>query len=138
MKNSDTVSHNTQIVAKRALSINKNIPPGSSVVYTPGKEEKEPIGVSCAVHPWMKAYLLPRDNGYFAITTEDGSFEIPNLPAGIDLSIQVWHEKLGKDFGSIKIVKGPTSPWKRGRIPLKLEDGQTVDLDVEIPATDLQ
>ena len=62
VKNSDTVSHNTQIQAKRGRSINENIPPGSSIQYSPGKEEKEPISVSCAVHPWMKAYLLPRDN----------------------------------------------------------------------------
>ena len=137
VKNSDSVSHNTQIQAKRARSINENIPPGSSISYTPGKEEKEPIGVSCAVHPWMKAYLLPRDNGYFAKTGKDGTFEIANLPAGIDLSLQAWQEKLGKNFKNIK-VNGETITWKRGRIPLKLKPNETVMLDVEIPAAAVQ
>ena len=137
VKNSDTVSHNTQIQAKRGRSINENIPPGSSVQYSPGKEEKEPISVSCAVHPWMKAYLLPRDNGYFATTQQDGSFEIANLPAGIDLSVQAWQEKLGKNFDGIK-VNGEPATWKRGRIALNLKPDETVMLDIEIPASVLE
>ena len=137
VKNSDTVSHNTQIQAKRGRSINENIPPGSSIQYTPGKEEKEPISVSCAVHPWMKAYLLPRENGYFATTQQDGTFEIANLPAGIDLSVQAWQEKLGKNFDGIK-VNGEPATWKRGRIALNLKPDEIVNLDVEIPAEVLQ
>ena len=137
VKNSDTVSHNTQIQAKRGRSINENIPPGSSIKYTPGKEEKEPISVSCAVHPWMKAYLLPRDNGYFAATAKDGSFVIENLPAGIDLSVQAWQEKLGKNFDGIK-VNGEPVTWKRGRMALNLKPDETVTLDVEIPAAAFQ
>lgn len=137
VKNSDSVSHNTQIQAKRGRSINENIPPGSSIDYTAGKEEKEPIGVSCAVHPWMKAFLLPRDNGYFAKTETDGSFEIANLPAGIDLSVQAWQEKLGKNFKNIT-VNGEKATWKRGRLPLNLKPDETVVLDVEIPASALQ
>ena len=137
VKNSDSVSHNTQIQAKRGRSINENIPPGSSIKYTPGKEEKEPISVSCAVHPWMKAYLLPRENGYFATTQQDGTFEIANLPAGIDLSVQAWQEKLGKNFDGIK-VNGAPATWKRGRIALNLKPDETLNLDVEIPAAVLQ
>ncbi len=137
VKNSDSVSHNTQIQAKRGRSINENIPPGSSIQYTPGKEEKEPISVSCAVHPWMKAYLLPRENSYFATTQKDGTFEIANLPTGIDLSVQAWQEKLGKNFEGIK-VNGEPATWKRGRIALNLKPDETVMLDVEIPASVLQ
>lgn len=137
VKNSDIVSHNTQIQAKRGRSINENIPPGSSIQYTPGKEEKEPISVSCAVHPWMKAYLLPRENSYFATTQQDGTFEIANLPAGIDLSVQAWQEKLGKNFDGIK-VNGEPATWKRGRIALNLKPDETLNLDVEIPAAVLQ
>ena len=137
VKNSDTVSHNTQIQAKRGRSINENIPPGSSIAYSPGKEEKEPISVSCAVHPWMKAYLLPRDNGYFVATEQDGAFEIANLPAGVDLSVQAWQEKLGKNFDGIK-VNGEPATWKRGRIALNLKPDETVMLDIEIPASVLE
>ena len=43
----------------------------------------------------MKAYMLPRENGYFAVSADDGSFEIANLPAGEELEIQVWHESAG-------------------------------------------
>ena len=40
----------------------------------------------------MIGYLLPRKNGYFAMTDADGKFEIANVPAGEPLEFQVWHE----------------------------------------------
>ena len=43
----------------------------------------------------MTAYMLPRKNGYFAVTDADGTFEIANVPAGEQLEFQVWHESGG-------------------------------------------
>ena len=43
----------------------------------------------------MVAYMLPRENGYFAVTDAEGRFEIANLPAGEPLEFQVWHESGG-------------------------------------------
>ena len=36
--------------------------------------------------------VLP--NPYFAVTAQDGRFEIPGLPAG-EYTIAIWHETLG-------------------------------------------
>lgn len=133
--NSDPVAHNTDIKVKRSASKNVNLPPGASFEYTPGREENEPASVSCAIHPWMRAYLLPRDNSYVAVSAKDGSFEIPNLPAGVDLTIQVWQEKAGKKFNAT--LEGDAE-WKKGRIVLKgenqLVDGQTTDITIVVPA----
>ena len=49
-----------------------------------------PSGVHCSIHPWMIAYMLPRKNRYFAVTAPDGTFEIPNLPAG-----EKWRSRCG-------------------------------------------
>ena len=38
--------------------------------------------VACDIHPWMKAYLMVFDHPFFAVTAEDGSFEIKGVPAG--------------------------------------------------------
>ena len=62
---------------------------------------------------------------------------IENLPAGIDLSVQAWQEKLGKNFDGIK-VNGEPVTWKRGRMALNLKPDETVTLDVEIPAAAFQ
>ncbi|NIP87080.1 MAG: hypothetical protein GTO03_16560 [Planctomycetales bacterium] len=138
--NSDPVAHNTKIDAKRAKSINESIPPGGSTVYLPGKSEKEPAPVSCSIHPWMKAYVLPLDNSYASVTDRQGKFEIANLPAGVDVQLQAWHEKVGKKFGEIS-VQGKAS-WKRGKLEFtgdnRLTDGETRELTLVIPAAALQ
>ena len=52
------------------------------------------IPVKCNIHPWMKAYVGVVSHPYFAVTGDDGSFELKDLPPG-DYTIQVWHEKYG-------------------------------------------
>ena len=93
VKNSDPVGHNTKIDPSKGVPLNQNLPTGGSVVYTPKEEEALPAPVSCSIHPWMRGYLLPRKDKYFAVTKPDGSFEIPNLPAGEEVELQVWHER---------------------------------------------
>ena len=74
----------------------------------------------------MKAYVLPSASPYVAVTAEDGSFTLANLPAGGELEFQVWHEKSG-------YVIPPDSGWKRGRFELKITAGAnklgTIKLD---------
>jgi hypothetical protein len=53
------------------------------------------IRVKCDVHPWMTAYVAVMDNPYFAVTGEDGSFELPHLPAG-NYKLVAWHELYGR------------------------------------------
>ena len=35
-----------------------------------------PVSVSCSIHPWMKARVFCFAHPYFAITDENGNFEI--------------------------------------------------------------
>jgi hypothetical protein len=51
------------------------------------------IPVGCDVHPWMRAYVAVVPHPFFAVTSEDGSFEIKGLPAG-EYEIEAVHEKL--------------------------------------------
>ena len=135
IKNSDSVGHNTDIKAKRSASFNETVPPNLEAFYTPTNAEKSPVPVSCAVHPWMKAYLFPHENGYVSVTSQDGTFELKNLPAGIDLKIQVWHEKL-KKFENVE-VNGTKLTWKRGAVKLDspLEPDEVRELEIKIPAS---
>src|SRR5258708_23726510 len=38
--------------------------------------------IQCNQHPWMKTWLNVMDHPYFAVTSEDGRYEIRNLPPG--------------------------------------------------------
>jgi hypothetical protein len=44
--------------------------------------EPEFVRVKCDVHPWMTAYIAVFDHPFFAVTGEDGRFQIDHLPAG--------------------------------------------------------
>jgi plastocyanin len=38
--------------------------------------------IFCNIHPNMAAYVMAVDSPYFAVSTEDGTFTIPSVPAG--------------------------------------------------------
>ena len=97
-------------------------------------EETLPVKVGCSIHPWMRAYMMPRKDKYFAVTKPDGTFEIPNLPAGEELELQVWHERAGGPAGAL-VLQNPDLKWtNKGRFKVKLEPDQTKELALDVPA----
>jgi hypothetical protein len=90
----DSVAHNTHTSPTRNSQFNSTISPnerkGVALVY--GKAETKPVGVVCDYHSWMKAYHLPLDHPFAAITDENGKFEIKGIPAGTH-QFRVWHER---------------------------------------------
>jgi hypothetical protein len=109
VKNTDTCSHNTNISPLGGGGINPLIAAGSDVQHKFNRQQNLPIPVACNIHPWMKAYILPRDNPYAVVSAEDGSFEMKNVPAGTELEFQVWQEKSGYvtgEIGKLKLDKG--------------------------------
>ena len=137
LKNSDNVGHNTKIDG-RSNSYNQIIPAGGSLQYVAQREETTPAVVNCSIHPWMTAYFLPRKNGYVAITAEDGSFEIANLPAGEELEIQVWHESATGSGNGLVLSDGTAKElnWsKKGRFTVKLEADSTKEIELKVPAS---
>ena len=84
----------------------------------------------------MSSYLLPRENGYFAVTAEDGSFEIANLPAGDKLEIQVWHESAAGPGGGL-VVNSPEAKalnWSnKGRITITLQPDEVKEIEIKVP-----
>jgi plastocyanin len=63
------------------------------------------ITVGCDVHPWMRSYISVASNPFFAVSAEDGSFSIKNLPAG-EYEVEAVHEKLGKQTGKLTVKDG--------------------------------
>jgi hypothetical protein len=133
--NSDPVGHNAKIDPYgSARPFNETIGAGSFTYYEPGGEEREPFSVTCTIHSWMKAWLLTRKSGYFAVSGPDGTFEIPNLPAGVSLNFRAWQEK--SKFLQEVTVNGQPARWSRGNLTLKLDpqDAAKNRLEVVIDA----
>lgn len=57
--------------------------------------------IKCDVHPWMRSYAGVMDHPYFAVTKEDGAFEIKGLVDG-EYTVEAWHEKLGTQQKKVK------------------------------------
>jgi hypothetical protein len=132
--NSDPVGHNTKIDAKTARPFNQTIGANGSTLYEPGGEERDPMPVSCSIHTWMNAYLLARDNPYFAITDETGAFEIANLPAGVPLEFRVWQPNLASNITVDADLGGAKQKIAKGKFKITLADGQTSDMNVALDA----
>jgi hypothetical protein len=113
IKNSDKTSHNTNGNPIGDQAFNPVIPAGGNVTQVLKKVQAIPQPVACNIHPWMKAYVLPRDNPYVAVSGADGSFEIKNLPVG-ELEFQAWQEKSG-------YLKAPG--WVSGRFKKTIKAG---------------
>ncbi len=133
VKNSDPIGHNTNIAG---TAFNQLIPAGQGTIYKPESETGMPTMVTCNIHPWMKAYAVFRKDGYVAVSAADGSFAIPDLPAGETIELQVWHERSTGPNGALGLDK-PELKWTpKGRFQIKLEPDEIKDLGtLEVPAS---
>lgn len=136
IKNSDTVGHNSNVATVKNSPSNTLIPAGGDAKSTFTSEEAIPAQVTCNIHPWMKAYAVFRKDGYVAVTAADGSFTIPDLPAGETIELQVWHERSTGPNGAVGLEK-PELKWTpKGRFQIKLEPDEIKDLGtIEVPAS---
>ncbi|MCA9103125.1 MAG: hypothetical protein R3C10_23010 [Pirellulales bacterium] len=120
LHNSDPVPHNSNIAPLGDKAVNPLLPPMGMLDHTFRRKQTYPVPVSCNIHPWMKGYVLPAENPYVAVTAEDGSFTLKNLPAGKELEFHAWHEKSGNvDPTGAGVPKG----WSKGRFKLKIAEG---------------
>lgn len=133
LKNSDTVGHNANLAANANPRFDQTIAGNASTVYQPTAEERQPFPVSCAIHPWMKAWIITRNNGYFAVSKADGSFEIPNLPAGVELEFRVWQERAG--FVKKAKLGGQAVSWSGGKFKQRVDADGVTEFQVEIDAS---
>jgi plastocyanin len=132
IKNSDPVGHNTNV---NVLSFNQVIPAGSDTKVKVGTSGPLPTQVACNIHPFMKGWILVQDHPYMAVTAEDGSFEIKDIPTGKH-DFQFWQEAAGY-LKNVKYKGGATD--KKGRAELTIEAGKTLDLgDIKVPASALK
>ena len=105
IKNNDETLHN--IHPRPAVNQEFNIgQPRKGMESTKTFDKKEVmIPVGCDVHPWMRSYISVLDNPFYAVTDEDGKFEIKGLPAG-EYEIEAVHEKLKSQTGKITVKDG--------------------------------
>jgi hypothetical protein len=117
-KNPAPVAHNFFWTSGNNGEFNQTIPKdGEFKLPEPLKAEASPIQFKCTIHPWMAGYVRVFDNPYYAVTNEDGKFEIKNAPVG-KFRMVVWQEKQGYlggkagRFGMPVEIQGATTELK--------------------------
>ena len=58
--------------------------------------------VFCNIHPQMSAYVVVRDNPFWAQARQDGGFSITGLPAGTWV-VRAWHARAGETTSKVTI-----------------------------------
>lgn len=112
--NSDPVLHNTHGYYGKRTAFNVAMPLQDSrvskLLRTPGE-----VRVDCDAHGWMLGWIQVVDNPYYAMSAEDGSFSIDNVPPG-DYTLVVWQEQLGATEVAINVKANGTT-----EIPVELK-----------------
>ncbi|MDZ4780714.1 MAG: hypothetical protein SGJ19_10710 [Planctomycetia bacterium] len=119
LHNSDDVGHNSNMAPLGDKAVNPLLPKDATLDYTFKKKQNLPVPVSCNIHPWMKGYVVVRDNPYTVVTPVDGKIELKNIPAGKH-EFGIWHEKCGWV---------DTKAWPKGKFDLEIKAGEN-DLGV--------
>jgi hypothetical protein len=115
IKSSDPVNHNVRYAAFTNAPFNQILAPRGEM-EAKLVAERRPIVVACDIHSWMKAYIMVFDHPFFAVTGEDGSFEIKGVPAG-EQNLVTWQERVGY-----------VNPEKARGTPVAVKAGETTDV----------
>ena len=106
VKNSDGTFHNVNgQVRGKSLWNKPHEPEGADLSLDAKAAAGDVIDIVCNVHPWMHSYAIVQDHPYFAVTGEDGAFEIKGLAVG-SYTLEAWHPTLGAKTLAVKIGKG--------------------------------
>jgi len=111
--NSDPVLHNTHGFYGKRTVFNLALPNQNQAIET-DLDRAGTVRVECDAHGWMLGWVYVVENPYYAVTGEDGSFTIADVPPG-DYTLIATHE-----------FTGPVE------IPVTVKPGATTDLPVEL------
>jgi hypothetical protein len=104
--NDDQTSHNIHPLAKINREWNKSQPPGTPPIVDK-YDKAEMIPVKCNIHPWMHGTFAVLKNSHYAVSSEDGSFKLPNLPPG-KYTVTAYHESYGEKTQDVVISGSET------------------------------
>jgi plastocyanin len=102
--NSDGTLHNIHALPKKNAEFNIGQPFKGMETLKKFENAEVPVRFKCDVHKWMGAYTGVFNHPFFAVTNDQGAFEIKNLPPG-NYVIEAWHEKYGTQTQNVT-VKG--------------------------------
>jgi plastocyanin len=114
VKNSDGTLHNVHTYKGASTIFNQAEIPGMAPMVKQLDATGQIVKFKCDVHPWMTGYVAVSPHPFFAVTGDDGSFVIPDVPAGT-YTVEAWHERFGTTATEVTVAAG-----KPGTVDLAL------------------
>jgi hypothetical protein len=108
VRNDDDLLHNVHSLTEKGNVFNVSQPKAGMVQRFTLKDEEVMLRIKCDVHSWMTTYVGVVSHPYFAVSSDGGTFQIRNVPAG-SYSIVAWHERFGMLTHTVKVRAGATS-----------------------------
>jgi plastocyanin len=105
--NSDGTLHNIHALPKINAEFNIGQPFPNMETMKKFEKPEVPLRFKCDVHKWMGAYCGVFNHPFFAVTGDQGTFEIKNLPPG-NYVIEAWHEKYGAQTQNVTVSGSET------------------------------
>lgn len=115
IRNSDPVLHNTHGFYGRRTAFNLALPNQDQVIEVELQRPGQ-VRIECDAHGWMLGWVYVVDNPYYALTAEDGTFALGDVPPGTYTLV------------ANQALTGPVE------VEVTVAAGETVELSVELPA----
>jgi plastocyanin len=100
--NGDPTLHNVHTYKGTSTLFNQAQVPNTPDIEKKFTDAGALLKFKCDVHQWMTGYIWVQNNGYTAVTGEDGTFDIKGVPAG-KYEIEAWHERFGSKKGEVTV-----------------------------------
>jgi hypothetical protein len=105
IRNSDDTLHNIHPRPKLNKEFNIGQPRKGMESTRMFDQPELMISTGCDVHPWMRAYISVLAHPFYAVTGEDGRYEIKGLPDG-EYEIEAVHGELKSVTGKASVKAG--------------------------------
>lgn len=110
VRSSDPVLHNIHTYREGTTLMNFAIPPMQGFALNKKLDKPGGIKLKCDVHNFMRGAIFVATNPYYAVTANDGSFELADVPPGT-YTINTWHEAAGPIAQRVTISDGGSVTW---------------------------
>ncbi len=100
--NGDATLHNLHAVTTVNEAFNIGQPSKGMEAEKTFDKPEVMVKMKCDVHPWMSSFIGVLEHPYFAVTGEEGSFSLKNLPPG-SYTIEAWQEEYGAQTQEVTV-----------------------------------